>query len=542
MMTRSDVVHLLVRFGAEEYGGTGFYLQLRTQDRDRYVLVTAFHVVAHAQGEQIVWADQVTVELGSADGHDFFVTEEDLELDSRLGFDPWEDWVAFLVERPTVPAWRPARVRGRQSWTTYGFPLGTGDDGVACRGDVVTISSSLNWSACLVERKVRCLQLRSDEASASAPLPVAGFSGAPVMVQGKVTGVVRSFRSAGGSDGDLAQFNAQGGIIMACPVEYVVEELSRALGVLIEINDVEDDHQKADGDNLRPTETRTEANAIGTGVVQNLTERAKPVAVAILAWEGLKSLVKSWSGLAAMGRWVVVNVVTVSWLSGVVAGTVIVVSAIAVALSNEKAEDHLEGARGNRPALSEEAAIDAGENISSTEDTGTVGYEDNSFDDQTEITIEPEFPQRNSAKLKPSSSTPEQTSVAMDPKEPGTGSKTKQTPDSPSPSQTYKGAKLDPSGPEVPFDYLAERAIKLELPSIVDLRNSHSARKKISGVVSVFFCVEKNGSVKYAFIRKRYPTDDADIHRILVNAVKSWQFEPMPIRKCAERSFKLTFE
>jgi outer membrane biosynthesis protein TonB len=549
MLSRADVVCILATFGDQRYRGTGFYIELRTPQRCRHALVTAFHVVANDEEGSVVWADSIMIESATVDGHDYILLEEDLDLTSRIGFDPWEDWVAFAVERPALRVWRPAHVHGLRDWTTYGFPFGTDEDGVACFGRITSMGSAFKWSACGIERKVRCVQLQSEEASAGSPLPATGFSGAPVVVEGRAIGLIRSYRGTSGN------FDAAGGILLACPIEHMIEELCRCLGLTLTIESIGPMNSPGYANGETPKSSRAEPRQkklIGDGVLQDLTERARPFTVAILAWEGAKSLLSKWGSAPIISK-VFASVSSVSKILMVIAGVTGLSVATVGALQawstdrSENIDDNTtrRGTQANNQDLSptRQHDLDTEDPTAPTEpDDIVVQVSSPDGVSHQKAGSEHLSPPRGSANPALAGGVPDGRS-----KKGGSQSRGSTKPGSTDASvpepRRYDDPKLTVVGPEVPFEYFKERAIgEISSPSPSSLRNTRSATEKASGIISVYFCVDENGTVKHATIRTELPNNDQDVNQIILDTVRRWRFEPMPTLKCTEQKFKLTFQ
>ncbi len=186
------------------------------------VVATALHVVADRQRDPPVWyTPHATLTFARLVGERWETVEvEGHAIDGAC--DREEDWALISFEPPAgygepLPLGRvdPDEVLGgRLAWTTWGFPATRPDHGHLMRGHVRSAEAAVPG----LERGVRALQLFGAEAAAGDGYPIPGFSGAPVMVDGRAVGVLRSALLRAGSDG---QRRSEGGVLYAAPIEQL---------------------------------------------------------------------------------------------------------------------------------------------------------------------------------------------------------------------------------------------------------------------------------------------------------------------------------
>jgi Trypsin-like peptidase domain/AAA ATPase domain len=208
MVGRSNVV----RIDAGGGRGTGFLIRGGE-------LVTALHVVAKIDGGRVVaWYRPVELRYvvnGAA------LDTERLDEYEPVAFDVAEDWVVLRVEGPKgVTSWEVEQV-GIESvgedWYTYGFPR---EDGLGASGTLTTVDAPRSAIVNFEQSSIPAMQLFSDQAAAGKGQPVPGFSGAPVVMGGRVVGLLRH------APHDREGITV-GGVLFACPIQRVMARLGR---------------------------------------------------------------------------------------------------------------------------------------------------------------------------------------------------------------------------------------------------------------------------------------------------------------------------
>jgi hypothetical protein len=201
----------VVRIDAGGKRGTGFLIRGGK-------LVTALHAVARIEGERVEWYDPVELR--------YVVDGAPLDTERLTGYEPVafdvaEDWVVLGVkEASDVPEWEAMEI-GPESmdtiWRTYGFP---DEAGSAASGKVTTIDAPrpaiMNHERTLIP----AMQLYADQAAAGRGQPVPGYSGAPVVMDGRVVGILRN------APYDCEGI-ATGGTLFACPIKQIMTRLGR---------------------------------------------------------------------------------------------------------------------------------------------------------------------------------------------------------------------------------------------------------------------------------------------------------------------------
>lgn len=199
----------------EQPRGTGFLIEHGR-------MVTALHVVAdRARNPVVFYPGPMTLRtatLNAVGRFDF----NDIELKALapLRWDRDEDWVLLEVpadlQAAVLPHAPAKEVTAGAQWTIYGFPDANPDDGCALGGQLRTKAAAF--------RDVQVLQLFSAEAAAGDGMPVAGISGAPVVIDGRVIGLMRSGLCNQERPSDISRSEA--GTLFACPIEVVVRALA----------------------------------------------------------------------------------------------------------------------------------------------------------------------------------------------------------------------------------------------------------------------------------------------------------------------------
>ena len=184
----------IVRDGASTGRGTG------TLVTDRLVL-TALHVVAdRSQTPPVLYPG--TIRLTFPGG----VTDARIHRDFM---DATADWV--LLECLTPPRTRPLPLAepkpGDVNFVTYGFPDAQPLDGMVQSGRVENIGGEIFG--------VSAIQLYSDQAAAGDGAPIKGLSGAPLLIENALAGVIRV---------SLMQDKRNvAGTLYACPLSLILE-------------------------------------------------------------------------------------------------------------------------------------------------------------------------------------------------------------------------------------------------------------------------------------------------------------------------------
>ncbi len=187
----------VARLQVGEERGTAFLVA-------RDIVLTSLHVLAHV------------------DGPDFELYPEPAELSFFDGpkvsavpipglVDPVGDWIALRCASPIEADFLTldVTVASHDAWTAFGYATPRATDGMVFDGKIADADARF--------RSVEAIQLFSEQAAAGGGAPVAGLSGAPVMVDGRVVGLVRAtLKDALGDDRrNLA------GTLYACPVDTV---------------------------------------------------------------------------------------------------------------------------------------------------------------------------------------------------------------------------------------------------------------------------------------------------------------------------------
>jgi hypothetical protein len=189
----------------------------------KHLALTALHVIADRtspptllQGE--IWLTFPTDHRAGGRPHTHSTTARvlDGEWDAR------EDWVLLAVDTPPPAKWlRLAELapNGHDEWETYGYPDAQPDDGMVCRGTVANDAGTLDG--------VRVQQLFCYEAAAGNGMPVSGLSGAPVLVDAFVVGVLRWALLTSQIEPHTGTRINVAGTIYACPASSVAASSPR---------------------------------------------------------------------------------------------------------------------------------------------------------------------------------------------------------------------------------------------------------------------------------------------------------------------------
>lgn len=182
--------------------GTGFLVTER-------LVLTALHVVANRRSETLEpYPGEIVLEFP---GH---------RTTARVYetfFDRQADWVLLRCFDP--PAAHPIPLAylddSQKEWETFGFPDANPRDGMVQTGSVENVHADLEG--------VSAFQLFSKQAGAGDGAPVKGLSGAPVIVNEAVVGVLRFAL--------MKEGRTVAGTVYACPVTALTERASDFLAV-----------------------------------------------------------------------------------------------------------------------------------------------------------------------------------------------------------------------------------------------------------------------------------------------------------------------
>jgi hypothetical protein len=144
-----------------------------------------------------------------------------------MKYDRLEDWVLLTCTNPPPPPIRPLPLgtvsRDGDEWKSYGFPITTeyspGHDaasGGATKADGLIIRGVVrarHGKLVVEEHNVPVYQLHCDEVASGQGLRASGFSGAPVIVNGSLVGMLRW--------SPLEDHRAEGGTLYACPAASI---------------------------------------------------------------------------------------------------------------------------------------------------------------------------------------------------------------------------------------------------------------------------------------------------------------------------------
>lgn len=211
---RQQVARIDVR--SEDSCGTGFCIAPGR-------LLTALHVVARPSDPPVARGGLMIVPV-DRDGHRLREAADRLEF-AVEAFDLACDWIVLSFD-PTRIRLEPLSLSpgvdglvGRR-WNSYGFPR---DEPLGRALDGRLTSNNVAYPGTGASKGVVALQLTSDQAGFGQEIP--GYSGAPVLVDDKVVGFIRStpVNEAGKS---------VGGTIYAMPIASVVARLGLAGAVV----------------------------------------------------------------------------------------------------------------------------------------------------------------------------------------------------------------------------------------------------------------------------------------------------------------------
>jgi hypothetical protein len=192
---RSAIAQVKVKHGEKVIKGTAF---LATAN----LALTALHVVADRHQEPPAFFKETIILRFPG-----YVTTATV-VDGR--WDREADWALLRCAQPSpnppLPLARPAEEK--VEWTGFGFPEANPDDGMTPSGQVENLDGSV--------RGVRALELYSRQAAAGNGMPVAGLSGAPVVVQGAAVGLLR-WALLDNKERSI------GGTLFACPMDTILD-------------------------------------------------------------------------------------------------------------------------------------------------------------------------------------------------------------------------------------------------------------------------------------------------------------------------------
>ena len=180
MGRRVDVVRLSVG----ESRGTGFLL-------DAQRVLTALHVVGRLdQGRLVLHGPSLRITAAVTDGASFRFPVSIPTIDD-IKFDETRDWACIQVKGAfsgvvPLPVGELKDEDEGSCWNTYGFPDSCSEEGKATAGTITSVAAILDLGG----RKVTAIQLFSREAGAGMGGVVHGFSGAPVIVDGRIVGIL----------------------------------------------------------------------------------------------------------------------------------------------------------------------------------------------------------------------------------------------------------------------------------------------------------------------------------------------------------------
>jgi hypothetical protein len=184
------------------------------------LVLTALHVVADRTAEDPAFFP-APIRIRFRGGFETTAT--------KVAFDRLEDWVLLACTSPTPESIAPLPLgtinRDGDEWKSYGFPITTEyspdsdaagrqtnakADGLVIRGTVRARHGKL-----VVEgHDVPAYQLHCDEVASGQGLRASGLSGAPVIVNGSLVGMLRW--------SPLEDYRAEGGTLYACPATSIV--------------------------------------------------------------------------------------------------------------------------------------------------------------------------------------------------------------------------------------------------------------------------------------------------------------------------------
>jgi hypothetical protein len=173
------------------------------------IVLTSLHVIADRTATPVFFPGEIRLTFPT-----YSATARVLDAKWHAA----EDWVLLASEGPSTANWLSVGVlapNDHVQWETYGFPDAQPDDGMVCRGSVANHAGTLDG--------VTVQQLFCHEAAAGNGMPVSGLSGAPVLVNGFVVGVLRSALVASQIDPDTGLMSKAnvGGTVYACPASRV---------------------------------------------------------------------------------------------------------------------------------------------------------------------------------------------------------------------------------------------------------------------------------------------------------------------------------
>jgi hypothetical protein len=183
--------------------GTGF---LVADDK----VLTALHVVANRKSNPLQpIAGQIKLS---------FPDHETLAKIATELFDAKEDWVLLDCQRPPPVQPMPLGVRHDSGslFETFGFPDANPRDGMVQTGTIEDDGANLDG--------IPAYQLFSRQAAAGNGSPAKGLSGAPVIIDGAVVGLLRFALMD-------QQRQTVAGTLYACPLASVIQQVGDVLPV-----------------------------------------------------------------------------------------------------------------------------------------------------------------------------------------------------------------------------------------------------------------------------------------------------------------------
>lgn len=214
----------IVKVNSSGSQGTGFVIA-------RGVAATALHVVAEIRPDGIDQRTEVCqLEFNRLNSQTNIWEQREVQAKVLSGsWDLDDDWVLLQFDPAELAGWdlqpavlarvREETVSGRRlQWSTWGFPEAHPRLGMETGGHVRTVRAALE-TITPGRGRVKAIQLYSEEAAAAVGMPVKGLSGAPVVVEGNVVGLLRYSLLQNASSGEVRR--NQAGTLYATPIEAI---------------------------------------------------------------------------------------------------------------------------------------------------------------------------------------------------------------------------------------------------------------------------------------------------------------------------------
>ena len=202
--TRQAIARIdVVAHGESRSRGTGFLVTER-------LVLTALHVVADRQQSQAVGLAQLPGEIE--------VSFPSHSTTARVVDGCWDaeaDWALLSLAEPPGALPLPLAEGLSGDWETFGFPDANPRDGMVQSGTLEDQDARLDG--------VPALQLLSRQAAAGQGAPVSGLSGAPVLIDGAVVGLLRFAL--------MEHQKTVAGTLYACPISSILEKAGDLLPV-----------------------------------------------------------------------------------------------------------------------------------------------------------------------------------------------------------------------------------------------------------------------------------------------------------------------